>query len=352
MDTRTIIIDPEKIDPQKIAEAADLIRGGQVVAFPTETVYGLGANATDSAAVARIYEAKGRPSADPVIVHIAAAEQLAEVAAVVPPLAQTLIAKFWPGPLTLVLARNEKIPPNVSANLPTVGVRMPNHPIAQALIKAAGVPIAAPSANPFGHTSPTDAHHVLDDLNGKIPLILDGGSTPIGVESTVLDLTTDPPQILRPGGVTLEALAQLVPNVEVAARVASTGEVAMPAPGMMEKHYAPHAELRLFEGADGAVRRALISESNKLLDQGKTVGLLVANDDKDSLPGLDNSVPVVTLGPLEDLEKVAKNLYAGMRKLDVRNVDVILARSYPTTGIGGAIRDRLVRAAQGKVTTV
>lgn len=351
MQTRTLTLDPGKLDAAILQEAADLIRAGQLVAFPTETVYGLGANASDSAAVGRIFEAKGRPSTDPVIVHLASADQLSEVAIDIPALAQTLIAKFWPGPLTLILKRGPKIVDQVSAGLPTVGVRVPANPIAQALIRAAGVPIAAPSANLFGHTSPTTAHHVLDDLNGKIPLILDGGATGVGVESTIVDLTTDPPGLLRPGGVTLEALQPLIPNLVMIKHYAAENE-AVAAPGMLEKHYAPRAELRLLEGADGAIRRAMLTMSNQILDQGKTVGLLLANDDKNSLPGLDNSVEIVTLGPLEDLEKVAKNLYEGMRKLDARGVAVILARSYPAVGIGSAIRDRLVRAAQGRVIQV
>ncbi|HVO44482.1 MAG TPA: L-threonylcarbamoyladenylate synthase [Aggregatilineales bacterium] len=349
MDTQTLTLDLQHIDAAAIDKAAALLRSGELVAFPTETVYGLGADALNPTAVGRIFEVKGRPANDPIIVHIASADQLAEVAVDPPAVVVALAAKFWPGPLTVVLNRASKVAANVGGGRSTVGVRVPNHPIAQALIRAAGVPVAAPSANLFGHTSPTSAHHVLDDLNGKIPLILDGGPTPVGVESTVIDLSVDPPQLLRPGGVTLEAIETFLPNIVTVTHYALPDDGALSGPGMLEKHYAPRAELRLIEGTDGAIRRAILKLSNQLLDQGKKVGLLIATDDKNALPGLDNSIEIVTVGPLKDLDKVAKNLYEGMRKLDARSVDVILARSFPTDGIGAAIHDRLVRAARGQV---
>ena len=201
--------------PVAIAEAAALIRAGELVAFPTETVYGLGADALNAQAVAKIFAAKQRPANDPLIVHIAVTDQLAQLSPAVPALAQALIAAFWPGPLTLVLPRRADLPAILSAGLPTVAVRMPSHPVAQALIEAAGTPIAAPSANLFSHTSPTTAQHVWEDLNGQIPLILDGGPTPVGVESSVLDLSGSHPRLLRPGAVSVEAIARLAPDVEV-----------------------------------------------------------------------------------------------------------------------------------------
>jgi L-threonylcarbamoyladenylate synthase len=348
--TRVLKIDAASPDPSVIHEAAALIRTGQLVAFPTETVYGLGANALDALAVDRIFQAKGRPSTDPVIVHVRATQQVAELTAHIPDVAQSLINAFWPGPLTLVLPRGPRVPPNVSAGLPTVAIRMPAHPVALALIAAAGVPIAAPSANLFAHPSPTTAQHVLHDLDGKIALILDAGPTQVGVESTILDISADHPRLLRPGGVPLDALRQVVPEVEVLTRYAREDEGAVPAPGMLLKHYSPRAELRLFDGPDEAVRVALSQVAAELTRQGLHVGLLVADEDRAalSLPG----VTLVSLGSLGDLSQVAKRLFAGLRDLDGRGVDVILARTYPLTGIGMAIRDRLIRAAEGRVIYV
>ncbi len=197
--TRLLAVDPALPDAAIMRQAADVLRAGGLVAFPTETVYGLGANATDAEAVSRIFSAKQRPASDPLIVHIASPEQLDQVTRFIPDLARTLAARFWPGALTLVLQRGAAVPSNVSAGRTTVAVRMPNHPIARALIQTADLPVAAPSANTFSRPSATSAQHVLDDLNGRVDIILDGGTTPIGVESTVLDLTVDPPVILRPG---------------------------------------------------------------------------------------------------------------------------------------------------------
>jgi L-threonylcarbamoyladenylate synthase len=348
--THLLTTDPVHPDSAIIAEAAALIRAGQLVAFPTETVYGLGANALDAAAVDRIFLAKGRPSTDPVIVHIHAAQQLAELAAHVPDLAFRLIDAFWPGPLTLVLPRGPHVPSNVSAGLPTVAIRMPAHPVALALIEAAGVPIAAPSANLFAHPSPTTAQHVLHDLNGRIALILDSGPTRVGVESTILDISTDRPRLLRPGGIPLAALSLIVPDIEVVTRYARAEDGAVPAPGMLLKHYSPRADLRLFDGPDEPLRAALSKAAAELMRQGLRVGLLIADEDRAALPL--PGVTLVSLGSLGDLSQVAQRLFAGLRDLDARGVDVILARAYPATGIGLAIRDRLIRAAEGRVTFV
>jgi len=348
--TQIVKVDPSNIDPAVIAQASALIRAGQLVAFPTETVYGLGANALDRGAVDRIYRAKGRPATDPVIVHVQSPDQLGDVTPYIPTLAQALIERFWPGPLTLVLTRSPRIPPNVSAGLPTVAVRMPAHPMALALIKASGVPIAAPSANRFAHSSPTTAQHVYDDLAGNLPLILDGGPTTVGVESTIIDLSGDHSRLLRPGGTPLDAIRQIAPNVEVVARYAKLEEGAVPAPGMLLKHYSPRAELRLFEGPDDKLRRAMADTATTLRDQGWRVGLLIADEDQPALAELDFSL--ITLGSLHNLDEIARNLFAGLRDLDAQGVDVILARSYPRTGIGLAIRDRLIRAAEGYIIQV
>jgi L-threonylcarbamoyladenylate synthase len=350
--TQVLTVDPLRINAEIIAQAAALIRAGQLVAFPTETVYGLGANAFDSEAVARIFAAKGRPANDPVIVHVARREQLAEITPFVPALAHRLIEAFWPGPLTLVLARGSSIPPNVSAGLPTVAVRMPAHPVALALIAAAARPIAAPSANLFAHTSPTTAAHVLDDLNERIPLILDGGPTLVGLESTILDVSGDSPRLLRPGGLSLDSISRLLPGVaiEVVHRFAETSDEAMPAPGMLLRHYSPRATLRLFEGADKNVRRALVETTRSLVAAGHSVGLLVADEDRPALTDLaDLNVPIRLLGSLADLDQVARNLFAMLRDLDSLGLEVILARTFPRTGVGLAIYDRLLRAAEGRV---
>ncbi len=348
--TRVLTVDPLHPDPAVIEQAASLIREGQLVAFPTETVYGLGANALDPRAVSRIFEAKGRPATDPVIVHVESIMQLPEITAPLSDLARALIDAFWPGPLTLILPRGPRVPPNVSAGLSTVAVRMPAHPVAAALIAASGVPIAAPSANRFAHSSPTAAQHVFDDLQGRVPLILDGGPTSVGVESTIVDLTGDHPRLLRPGGVPLDAIAQIAPTVELVTRYARPEEGSVPAPGMMLKHYSPRADLRLFDGPDERLHPALIQAVQELSDQGLRAGLLVADEDQEALSSL--GVPIVSLGSLSNLREIARNLFAGLRLLDTQGVDVILARAYPPSGIGLAIRDRLLRAAEGHIIHV
>lgn len=342
-------------DEDALREAANLIRAGEVVAFPTETVYGLGANALDAVAVTRIFTAKGRPAHDPLIVHVSGPEQFAEVVGPLPSSAQpridALIAAFWPGPLTLLLPRSLHVPPSVTAGLFSVGVRMPAHPVALALIREAGVPIAAPSANLFGHTSPTTAQHVMDDLAGRIPFILDGGPTPLGVESTILDPVSDPPRLYRPGGVPLEALREVIGGgIEIVERRTGEPGNALPTPGLFVRHYAPHAEMHLFEGADKAVRHELMVRARALLADGRSVGLLIADEDRPALATLD--VPCESLGSLADLDQIARNLFARLRALDAQRVQFILARQVPAEGIGLAVRDRLIRAAEGRVVTL
>lgn len=324
--------------------AAGTLRGGGLVAFPTETVYGLGANALDAAAVARIFAAKGRPAEDPLIVHLSGLDQLAHVARAVSPLAQALAAAFWPGPLTLVLPKQPAVPSLVTSGLDTVAARVPDHPVAQALLAAAGVPIAAPSANRFGHTSPTTAQHVWHDLHDRIDIILDGGPAPIGVESTVLDVSGSPPCILRPGGVTAEMLAAVVGPVAVLAHVPD-GEGSLPSPGLLEKHYAPRAELVFIQGRHA--RQALAAELARALAAGKAVGVLAAEEDAGPLAQM--GALVYPLGG--DLNNVARYLYSGMRWLDAQGVDVILCRDFGADGLGLAIRDRLTRAAARVVIT-
>ncbi|MCX7886667.1 MAG: L-threonylcarbamoyladenylate synthase [Verrucomicrobiae bacterium] len=294
-------------DPVSIAEAARILQAGGLVAFPTETVYGLGANALDVAAVRKIFLAKERPQWDPLIVHVRDAEMARGLTAQqLPP---DLTERFWPGPLTLVVRKAACVPDEVTAGRPTVALRVPRHPVAQALLRAAAVPIAAPSANRFGGPSPTRAEHVAADLGDRVDLILDGGPTEVGVESTVLDLTQSPPVILRPGGVTREELGGLALAPGVPDEIATKG---LAGPGMTLKHYAPRASVEVFEE-----EAALRQRAEQL--PGRRVGLL--------------------------LKPTAQNLYAELRRLDAEGVEVILALLPPAEGIGLAVRDRLVRAA-------
>jgi len=330
--------------PQAIAHAAELIRQGRLVAFPTETVYGLGANAFDEEAVRRIFEAKGRPAADPLIVHLSAANDLPQVARSLPEIARRLASIFWPGPLTLILPKSAAIPNLVTSGLDTVAVRVPDHPVALALLKAAGLPIAAPSANRFGHTSPTTAQHVWHDLQGRIDLILDGGATTIGVESTVLDVSTTPPRILRPGGVTREKLEEAIGPVAVLHQNREA-EAGLPSPGLLKKHYSPHTEMILFTGAQA--RQALLAFLGEQISHGRKVGVLAMDED---IPALQAAGAIVyPLG--NDLSTVAQRMYTGLRWLDHQQVDLILCHEFEKTGLGLAIFDRLTRAATRTIET-
>jgi L-threonylcarbamoyladenylate synthase len=339
-------------DPASIAEAAALIRSGELVAFPTETVYGLGANALDENAARKIFTAKGRPASDPLIVHVASADQLPGIAAEVPPLAERLIKHFWPGPLTLLFERTAAIPDAVTAGLSTVAVRMPAHPVALALIEAAQVPIAAPSANRFAHTSPTTAAHVLADLDTRIPLILDGGATSVGVESTILKVTgLDSASLLRPGGVTPEALAPFVPLLDIATRyiaeAAVNQDTAIDAPGMLLRHYSPRAQFLVFDGPlawiTGAAQAYVAAHQ---ANRGK-VGYLLFDEAESIAP--TGEPPIFWLGSTSQPDVIARRLFAGMRWLDDQGVSLIIAVLPDPHGIGLAIRDRMIRAAEGQI---
>ncbi len=349
--TRVYSIDPVNPNASMLALAADAIRDGRLVAFPTETVYGLGANATDSNAVNRIFAAKQRPSNDPIIVHIAHLDQLDQVAVAIPETARQLAAVFWAGALTLVLRRSDHIPANVSAGRDTVAVRMPSHPVAHGLIATAGVPIAAPSANMFSRPSATTASHVLEDLNGHVDIILDGGASPIGLESTVIDLTGDTPTILRPGGVTLEAIRIILPMVQIVARYidADSGQAAA-SPGEMLKHYAPRARLTVFDGEADAVNQRILRDIAAYQANKTRVGVLLV--DEDVITFRASGAVLHALGSSADIAHIGAGLFAAIRALDTHNVDVILIRALPKDGIGAAIWDRLVRAAEGNIITV
>jgi L-threonylcarbamoyladenylate synthase len=267
----------------------------------------------------------------------------------VPPLAWRLAERFWPGPLTLVLPRAEHIPANVSAGGPSIGVRVPRHPVALALLEASGLPIAAPSANLFARPSPTTARHVLDDLDGRVDIVLDAGPTDVGVESTVLDLTQTPPRVLRPGGLTLEALRDVIPDVEVVTRYLTEDETAA-GPGMLLKHYSPRAKVFVLRGDETAVYARLESLVMQAVTDGRRVGILGLREHENRYK--DWPVESVIAGSGDDLEQVAHNLFAALRDLDARGVDVIYVGDVPAHGLGVAIRDRLIRAAEGRVIDV
>jgi L-threonylcarbamoyladenylate synthase len=357
--TDVIRVDPAVLDRAALLPAAERLRGGGLVAFPTETVYGLGAHALDPAAVRRIFEAKARPATDPLIIHVARMEDVERLVMELPETARTLAARFWPGALTLVMRRAPAVPDEVTAGLPTVALRMPSHPVARALIELAAVPVAAPSANLFSRPSPTRAAHVLEDLNGRIDMVVDGGPAEFGIESTVLDLATAAPTILRSGAVTLEMLRKALPGVSFGAArstpIDGIGTEAMPSPGMLDKHYSPRAPMTLYEGA-GAVD-AIVADARLARNRGQKIGILSADEDRRKLGaagGVEGGPPlrIVALGPLDEIETIASRLYAGMRELDAAGVDLILARSFPARGgLGVAVQDRMRRAAGNRIAT-
>jgi L-threonylcarbamoyladenylate synthase len=349
--TEVIAVNPVHPEPTLIERAAKLLRHGEVVVFPTETVYGLGAAAFQTAALERIFAAKERPFNDPLIVHIAGEHELELLTTSIPEHAKRLAQVFWPGPLTLILPRGPRVPGLVTAGLETVAIRMPRHPVALALIRALGSPVAAPSANRFMHVSPTTAQHALADLAGRVPLILDGGPCEIGVESTVLDLCSEVPTILRPGGISLEALRSVLPHVQpsIQHKVPGRGEdvQAKKAPGQLLTHYAPTIPLLLFDGTDEAMRASMLAEAQRRSAQGERVGVLVADADVPVFQGTGSIIQ--TLGNAADPAEVAAALFAGLRALEEARVQVILCRNFGDRGLGLAIRDRLLKAAGGKV---
>ncbi len=312
-------------DLQAIHRAAEIIKKGGIVAFPTETVYGLGADAFKALAVARIFEVKGRPYFDPLIVHVASPDDVAKLVKEIPSNAEKLTERFWPGPLTVVLLKGKNIPDIVTAGLPTVAVRMPNHPIALSVIKESGCPIAAPSANPFGYLSPTTAEHVREQLGDQVDLILDGGPCPVGVESTIVSFLEGKSKLLRPGGVPLEEIESIIGRVEV-----SPTEDKPSAPGMLPRHYAPRTPIVLDW-----------NEKNIEFHKNKNVGLLAFREKEKHL----KFSHVEVLSKKGDMREAAANLFTAIRRLDALNLDLIVAEPIPEIGLGRAIMDRLRRAS-------
>jgi L-threonylcarbamoyladenylate synthase len=355
--TRVIAVDREHPDPAVIAGAAQVIRSGGLVAFPTETVYGLGANALDRDAVGRIFEAKGRPSTDPLIVHVGSVDEIIAIARNIPGPVRQLAEQFWPGPLTLIVRKRPEVPDDVTAGLETVAVRVPAHPVARALLAAARVPIAAPSANLFSRPSPTQAAHVTADLDGRVDLVLDAGGTDIGVESTVLDLTTVPPIVRRPGGTSLEELRAVVPGVQLVSAMVPV-DASQVSPGQLLRHYAPRARVTLFDGDGLRVLDRVQSESKSRTARGSRVGILAPEEDILAIAaalrtGVDQRrVVLQQYGSRRDPHRGARELFAAIRALDAADVHEILAIAPAPSGIGLAVRDRLTRAADGRVILV
>lgn len=348
--TQYIKVSPDRPEADAIALAGLILRQGGLVAFPTETVYGLGADATNGRAVARIFEAKGRPPDNPIIVHVASRSQLSALVLSIPPEAEILMDAFWPGPLTIILPAGTDVPEAVTAGLTTVAIRMPDHPVALALIKAAGVPVAAPSANLSGKPSPTHAEHVLQDLDGRIEAILDGGPAGVGVESTVIDLTSRIPVILRPGGITPEELSACIGKVEVDPDVVSgyyDGDNPR-SPGMKYTHYAPRAPLLLVTGNQPAVALKIMEMAREEAVSGRRVGILTYSDSGDYTA----AGKVVIAGRRDKPETVAAGLYSALRRFNEIGVDVILAEGLEEKGVGLAVMNRLKKAAGGRIIQV
>jgi len=342
MHTSVLHVDTENMDEQ-IEKAAALLRSGQLVAFPTETVYGLGANALDPEAVARIFSAKGRPSDNPLIVHIADPADVSAIAEV-PAAARKLMNAFWPGPLTLVMGKKENVPAIVTAGLSTVAVRMPDHPVALSLISAAGLPVAAPSANSSGRPSPTSADHVAEDMVGRIPLILDGGACRVGIESTVLDVSETPCTLLRPGDVTVDMLEAIlggpvhIPEAVLAAL--SKGQTAR-SPGLKHTHYAPRAPLTVITGTPENISNHIQDQIQAYTAQDRTLGVLAASETADRYQG----ARVIPLGSRQSPREMARSLFSALRQMDAWGVDAILAEGIAPLGEGLAFMNRLLRAA-------
>ena len=329
------------VDKDSIALGAEILREGGLVGMPTETVYGLGANALNPQAVRSIFEAKGRPGDNPLIVHVSCMEEVAPLVREIPKAAQKLMDAFWPGPMTIILPKAACIPTEVSAGLDTVGIRLPASDAARALIAAAGCPVAAPSGNRSGRPSPTTAQHMLEDMDGRIPLILDGGACEVGVESSVIDATGEVPIILRPGGITPEMVEEVLGRVEVDEHVMSPlaeGE-AVRSPGMKYKHYAPQAKTVIFEGSDEAVVSAICARYDAAEAAGERVAIL-GFDEHDF--GARNRI---SLGRASCPQEAAARLFAALRELDERGDTLALCEAVDMAGIGLAVMNRMGRAA-------
>lgn len=349
METKLIRMDEQHIDEAFVREAGAVIKAGGLVAFPTETVYGLGGDALNPMASAKIYSAKGRPSDNPLIVHIADMDALGAIVRVIPDSARKLAEKFWPGPLTMIFHKSEAVPYETTGGLDTVAVRMPLHRVARELIRAAGGYVAAPSANRSGRPSPTVAKYVIEDMDGRIEMIIDGGDVEIGLESTIVDLTAKQPIILRPGYITRQMLEQVLSTVEEDGTIMRDDSGQAPkAPGMKYRHYAPKGDLTVVDGTEEHVVEYINTSIALYRDDNKKTGVI----------GTDASVDryradvCKSLGERSDEKAIARELYRVLRELDDENVEIIYAESFDTDGIGQAVMNRLLKAAGHKVIHV
>ena len=341
-------VDQNCINESIINEAGALLKAGALVAFPTETVYGLGANALDAEASAKIYAAKGRPSDNPLIIHIADMKSLALITEEIPEAAVKLADKFWPGPLTMVLKKSKVVPHGTTGGLDTVAVRMPSHPVALELIRAGGGYVAAPSANTSGRPSPTLARHVADDMNGIIPMILDGGAVGIGIESTIVDLTEGVPTILRPGFITKEMLEEVVGEVKIDKGLSADAKVPPKAPGMKYRHYAPKAELIVIEGVSESVVAKINALTKENMEKGICTGIIGTEETIFRYPmGI-----VKSMGTRSDELSISSHLYGILREFDESDVKIIYSESFEEGAMGSAIMNRLLKAAGHKIIHV
>lgn len=344
MKTKIVKIDKDNFKKEELSQAAYILKEGGLVAFPTETVYGLGANGLDESAVRDIYRAKGRPSDNPLILHIGEVEQLDSLVEEIPDIAYKCIEEFWPGPLTMIFKRSRKIPDIITAGLDTVAIRMPEDPIARELINLADLPIAAPSANLSGKPSPTNGAHVIQDMSGKIPMIIDGGDTGIGLESTVLDLSSEIPIILRPGGVSYEELKRLIPVLLEDEANLESGTVPK-SPGQKYRHYAPKAEMIVFQGDIKNIVESIEENIEKYKLEGKKIGVMATDETRDKY----SEVLVKTLGTRANKKSIGSKLFKTLREFDDLGVDIILAEGVELDHIGKAIMNRMMKASGGNI---
>lgn len=347
MNTKLYKIDLNNIDAEKMQEAGDLIAAGELVGFPTETVYGLGGDGLRPDAAKKIYEAKGRPSDNPLIIHIAEVSDLDRVGKNVPEQARKLADAFWPGPLTMIVWKKDEVPFATTGGLNTVAVRMPNHPVALELIRRSGKLIAAPSANTSGRPSPTEASHVMGDLDGRIAMVLDGGPVGIGIESTIIDLTEPVPMILRPGYITPEMLSEVLgEEVIIDPGIIAADDTTKPkAPGMKYKHYAPKADMIIVDGEEAAVVEKINALTKEAHASGKKVAVVATEETKDRY----TSDVVLNIGARQDEDSIARHMYKILRECDKLDVEVIFSESFKTPRIGQAIMNRLLKAAAHQV---
>ena len=344
MNTLIIKVDEQKLKPEELESAAQLLREGGLVAFPTETVYGLGANALDASAARKIYEAKGRPSDNPLIVHISEVSDIEILARDIPEKAYELAKVFWPGPLTIILKKKDCVPYGTTGGLDTVAIRLPANLIARSLIARSGVFVAAPSANISGKPSPTKAEHVIKDMSGKIDMIIDGGMATLGLESTIIDLSGNVPVILRPGCITKAMMENVIGPVEVDPVILSKNpdpSLAPKAPGMKYRHYAPEGKLTIYEGDTTRVIDAINHKAKEKLDSGKCVGIIATDETK----ALYQYGTVKTIGSRKDENSIAAGLYAILREFDELHMEYIYTESFADNSLGHAIMNRLLKAA-------